>query len=469
MGRVFVFTATSTECVLKAAALLAHARFARPACQMFWRCSHEAPWELQLVDKALDIEPSGAFFAKLLEGLPSREDLRVVIEERCLAPAPPSIGCTSLVHLREVPWDHVREQPVFPEPVEMFPAVVRLPKKRTEKDAIRHLTGSGDPLLAGVGDMAHDEALRKWQKRIGGGPPAQGRHPPQARPRQAGDSADDLPLIPEGGLGGDDIDDGVRVMAAWETAFYQQHGVNIEPASAESDGRVHAEGDAGDAPDRARHPGPAARVVSEAASGSAAGPEYIAREVASGSAGGAVYVVEQLPPLPPPRSPVLAPTAQPEPVPPTPASPVPELEPQVPAPAPAPPEPEPLVGPALPRIARGERLHCRFGPFLINELHPSGSFRGLSAVCGRHPPEPGCKVQCRTNLNFDDTGAGLSVASALLQLKRWLALGCSIPPAIGSRRSHIFDFRARGVGSLSDGQRAAALAAGLTAADLDGL
>lgn len=64
----------------------------------------------------------------------------------------------------------------------------------------------------------------------------------------------------------------------------------------------------------------------------------------------------------------------------------------------------------------------------------------------------------------------MDVVAAERQLKRWLIIGFDIPTAPGSRRTHMFENKARFVPELTAEQKARAIATGQFASgDLEGL
>jgi hypothetical protein len=275
----------------------------------------------------------------------------------------------------------------------VFPAVLPPSQKRNnKKSAVDHLRASGDALTRDAATLA-DSAVKKWERRLAGAPLGpRGASQKSSSLAGGGDSEADED-------NGDADEDGMlrrrgddREFADWEVELYRTHGIGLG-ASLNDAGDVATSTALEELPAH-----PAAQVVPEA---------DLVVGVASASA--------DHPGFPRPAA-------------------LPALD---------------SVGQSGARAARGERLHTTFGPFAIVELWPAGVFRGLSAKCGRHQ-EPGKRDLCKTNMNCDVAGThGTNTADALLCLKRWLVVGLSIPDGAGSRRTHIYDFRARSVGPLS--------------------
>ena len=111
-----------------------------------------------------------------------------------------------------------------------------------------------------------------------------------------------------------------------------------------------------------------------------------------------------------------------------------EAEPPLPPPPDAPPD-------DARRVKRGDRVYCKFGPFLINELArrdpASGDVvrSGFSLICGRHTDIVGDKNLCSSDFNF---GASmLEEQEVLRRLKRWALKGFGVDSEACPRASHM--------------------------------
>lgn len=283
----------------------------------------------------------------------------VLLTERCLAPVMPGdVGRPSLIDLVPCDWSTLGRKALLSCETEVYPAVLRRPK--TAKDAETHLKAGGDPLQQSLADASSDlrEAVRKWERRIGGAHVAgTSRGRPKAPVDDGAEFAPEVESDPE--VAAEDVEE----TEPWEAELLERVGV---PAHSTSSSDVRQDLPVGGGLDSA---------------------ERVLRELSSGSGDPVVYRAEPVgsPPLPPP-------TEEPPPE---------ELPPPIPA-AP-PPEAGPVAAPADPvakRARRGERAHLQFGPFSIVALHPGGEFRGLSAQCRRHAPGIGedRDAVCKTNL-----------------------------------------------------------------------